>query len=410
MKILVICQHYWPEPYPLPDICEELVRRGHDVHIITDIPNYPMGIIYPEYKNQKHRKEEHNGVQITRTFTIGRRHNVVFRLLNYYSYAISSSIYAKKIKEDYDIVFANQSSPVMMSSAAFVYAKRHNKKVVMYCMDLWPACLAAGGLSKSSPIYKLFGRISSRLYKQPDRILITSRLFRDYLVYQHGVDNQKISYLPQYANECYEKELPEKNDHTTVNLLFAGNIGVAQSLSTVIQAAAILKNQNLLRWHIVGDGSELENLKAMTNQMGLTNVIFHGRKPLKEMPYYYAMADAMLVTLIDDPIISLTLPGKVQTYMAAGKPIIGAASGEISEVITAAECGYCAGAGDSQGLAEAVKRFLQCDDKRQLGENARRYYCEHFTRKDFMDTLENELKHFAEMNGENAYESTYDGI
>ena len=124
MKILVVCQHYWPEPYPLPDICEELVRRGHSVDLITDVPNYPMGITYPNYKNGQRRKEKHNGVHITRVFTIARRHNAVFRLLNYYSFMLSSTWYAKHLKEEYDVVFTNQTSPVMMSNAAFAYAKK----------------------------------------------------------------------------------------------------------------------------------------------------------------------------------------------------------------------------------------------------------------------------------------------
>lgn len=156
MKILVICQHYWPEPYPLPDICEELVRRGHTVDLVTDVPNYPMGITYPGYKNGARRREEHKGVHITRTFTVARRHNAVFRLLNYYSYALSSSWYVRHLKKDYDVVFTNQSSPVMMSSAAFPMLKAW-EKVVMYCMDLWPACLAAGGIKETSPIYKFSG-------------------------------------------------------------------------------------------------------------------------------------------------------------------------------------------------------------------------------------------------------------
>lgn len=395
MKILVICQHYWPEPYPLPDICEELVRRGHEVHLITDVPNYPMGITYPEYKNHQRRTEAHNGVKITRTFTIARRHNAVFRLLNYYSYALSSTAYVKGLKEDYDVVFTNQTSPVMMSSAAFAYAKKHGKKAVMYCMDLWPACLAAGGLSQSSPIYKFFGKVSGKLYRKADRILITSQMFCDYLVEQHGVESNHIGYLPQYATAQFDDIAALDVNKQTVDFMFAGNIGAAQSLDTVIKAAEILKDKTNLRWHIVGDGSELENLKAMSQSLGLTSVIFHGRKAPEEMPKYYAMADAMLVTLTADPLISLTLPGKVQTYMAAGKPIIGAATGEIPKVIQAAECGYCVKPEDAAGLSEAVQNFLNCPNKRQLGENARQYYHEHFTRDRFMDTLEQELRQYA---------------
>lgn len=395
MRILVVCQHYWPEPYPLPDICEELVRRGHSVDLITDVPNYPMGITYPEYQKGARRTEEHNGVHITRTFTISRRHNAVFRLLNYYSYAWSSTRYAKHLKKDYDVVFTNQTSPVMMSSAAFAYAKKHGKKVVMYCMDLWPACLAAGGVTENSLIYKFFGWESRRLYNMPDRILITSRMFRDYLVHQHGVESTKIAYLPQYAAAQFDTVQTQYFDKATVDLMFAGNIGAAQSLLTVLQAAELLRQEKRLRWHIVGDGSELEHLKKLAAEKKLDCVIFHGRRPSEEMPQYYAMADAMLVTLTADRFISLTLPGKVQTYMAAGKPVIGSGNGEIPLVINEARCGFCAPAEDPQGLADAVRQFLQCEDKQQLGKNARNYYEEHFTRKMFMDRLEQELQDFA---------------
>lgn len=391
MKILVVCQHYWPEPYPLPDLCEELVRRGHRVDLITDVPNYPMGITYPEYRRGARRREEHNGVHITRTFTIARRHNPVFRLLNYYSYAWSSSLYAGRLEEEYDVVFANQTSPVMMSSAAFAYARKHHKKVVMYCMDLWPACLAAGGLTERSPVYRFFGRESRRLYNQPDRILITSRMFREYLVEQHGVDPDRIAYLPQYAADRFDTLPAPDPAKTTVDLMFAGNIGAAQSLDTVLRAAELLRDQPRLRWHIVGDGSELERLQRQAAEKHLDCVIFHGRRPPEEMPALYARADAMVVTLTADPFISLTLPGKVQTYMAAGKPILGAATGEIPRVIQGARCGWCARAEDGDDLAAKVRLFLACDHRDQLGRNARTYYEEHFTRDHFMETLEREL-------------------
>lgn len=392
MKILVVCQHYWPEPYPLTDICEELVKCGHIVHLITDVPNYPMGVTYPEYKHHKNREQEHNGVKITRAFTIARRHNTVFRVLNYYSYAVSSTFKVLLLKEDYDVVFTNQTSPVMMSTAAAAYAKKHNKKVVMYCMDLWPACLAAGGMTPESLIYKLFGRISGRIYRKMDRILITSQMFRDYLVQQHNVASEKIGYLPQYASAVFDNVQQSTSTKDTVDLMFAGNIGTAQSLNTVIDAAEMLKDLPNLRWHIVGDGSELENLKLLAKEKRLDQVVFHGRKPVEEMPKYYAMADAMLVTLTADEFISLTLPGKVQTYMAAGKPIIGAANGEIPVAIESARCGFCAPAEDSAGLAQAVRKFVLCADTKELGENARKYYLEHYTKERFMSQLEHELR------------------
>lgn len=390
MKILVVCQHYWPEPFPSTDICEGLVQRGHQVDVITDVPNYPMGYIYPEYKGGKGRREERGGVKIFRTFTIGRRNNILFRMLNYYSFAASSTLFSRKLPKDYDVVLTIQSSPIMMVNAALSYAKRAKKKCIFYTMDLWPASLSAGGVGESSPIYKLFGWVSNRLYRRADRILITSEMFRVYLKEKFSIADDTIGYLPQYAAGQFDT-LPQADSKDTVDLMFAGNVGAAQSLTTVLEAADILRDIPNLRWHIVGDGSELENLKAMAAQKQLSSVIFHGRKPPEEMPRYYAMADAMLVTLTADPFVGMTLPAKVQSYMAAGKPILAAAGGEIPQVLHKAGCGFCAPAEDPEGLARAVKEFLSTSDRSQLGKNARAYYENHFTRELFMKTLEQEL-------------------
>lgn len=389
MKILVVCQHYWPEPYPLQDLCEELVRRGHQVTVVTGVPNYPLGKIFPEYRWGKNRRQHHNGVEIRRTFTIGRRNNVLFRMLNYMSFAVSSALYTLFLREKFDVVFANQTSPVTMAGGALVYGKKHGKKVVLYCMDLWPASLAAGGIGKESLVYRLFGKVSGWIYGAADRILITSQSFREYLHREFGIDDDRILYHPQYS--AVDRMPPDSPHGDTVNLMFAGNVGSAQSIPTVLQAAKLLEDREALRWHIVGDGSELENCRKLAGQLELKNVIFHGRISQDRMPEYFAMADALLLTLSADPFISMTLPGKAQSYMAAAKPIIGAADGEIPRTVAESGCGFCAPAEDPEGLARAVLDFLACPDKKQLGENARRYYLDNFSRERFMDGLEAEL-------------------
>ena len=188
-------------------------------------------------------------------------------------------------------------------------------------------------------------------------------MFRSYLVDQHGVESERISYLPQYAPEQFEETNFNPVPKDTIDLMFAGNVGSAQNLTVVLAAAEILRDEKRLRWHIVGDGSELENLKKEAAEKHLENVVFYGRKASSEMPRYYAHADAMLVTLMDDPFISLTLPGKVQTYMAAGKPIIASAVGETPLVIDEAKCGYCAKANDAQALADVVRTFMHFSNK-----------------------------------------------
>ena len=374
----------------MPDVCEELVRRGHRVQVVTDIPNYPLGKIYPGYRNRKNRNQVHNGVSIHRVFTIGRRNNLFFRFLNYLSFAVASLLYVLRIREDFDVVFTNQTSPITMSGGALAYGKKHRKKVVLYCMDLWPASLAAGGIREGSLIYRGFERISKRIYGGADKILISSESFREYLERKFLISDEKIRYCPQYADiACEVSSYVEKD---TVDLLFAGNIGAAQSIPTILYAAKILENHKELRWHIVGDGSKLDYCKKLASEMKLKNVIFYGRKKCTEMQEYFALADAVLLTMFSDPFISLTLPGKTQTYMAAGKPIIGAANGEISLVIKRADCGFCAKAEDADGLAEAVLKFMEYPDKPRLGSNARSYYEHNFSRNECMDRLEATLK------------------
>ena len=390
MRILVICQYYYPEPFRITDICEELVHRGHEVTVITGIPNYPMGEIYPEYRKGRHRNETINGVKVYRCFTIGRKTGVAFRFLNYYSYSISSSLFVGCIKEKYDVVFVNQLSPVMMASAGIKYKKRFNTKLVLYCLDLWPESLVAGGIKRGSAIYNFFHRVSEKIYKQADNILITSKSFSKYFEDEFGVKD--TDYLPQYAEAIFTPEQCKKEPNEYIDLMFAGNIGKTQSVDTIVEAARLTQDVENLRWHIVGNGSELEKLKKQAE--GLRNVFFYGRKPLEEMPKYYAMADAMLVTMKKDPVLSLTLPGKVQTYMAAGKPIIGAIDGETKNVIDNALCGKCGSAEDVGGLVQNVRSFMNLfpENYNLLNEKSRKYYKKYFSKQQFISCLSDSLE------------------
>lgn len=390
MKILVVCQYYYPEPFRIKDICEEMVRRGHEVHVVTGYPNYPEGILYDGYGKGKHIDEVINGVSVHRCFTIPRQTGILKRMLNYYSYALSSTKYvrSKKCKtvdgKPFDYVFCNQLSPVMMTHAAIAYKKKYKVPMTMYCLDLWPESLIAGGIKRGSIIYKYFHFVSKRIYRAADKILITSRMFSEYLHNEFDIENRKIEYLPQYAEGIFETVAPKK-ETGIFDFMFAGNIGAIQRVDTIIKAAELLKNEPV-RFHIVGSGTDLERLQQMGDN--LENVIFYGRRPLEEMPKFYAMSDAMLVTLQADEVLSMTLPGKVQSYMAVGKPIIGAIDGETKKVIEDAKCGYCGRAEVAEALAENIRNFVKNPDKDLMGKNAREYYEKHFEQGKFMDRLE----------------------
>jgi len=319
MKILVVYQHYYPEPFRLPDICETLVQRGHSVTVVTGTPNYPEGEIYAGYENGKRADEIIRGVRVHRCPLIPRKTGAFYRLLNYYSFAWSSTWYVHNLKEEFDVVFAHQTSPVMMSQAAVHWAKRNGKKCVLYCLDQWPESLLAGGIKKNSIIYKFFLRVSRNIYRRADDILVSSRGFISYFDKVLKLGYKPIQYLPQYAEDLFDN-LPEvtgKKDQ--IDFMFAGNVGVLQSVETIVEAARLLGNESGIHIHIVGGGIALDNCRKLAE--GLTNITFHGRHEVTEMPKFYAMADAMLITMKDDPVLSSTLPGKVQTYMAAGKPV-----------------------------------------------------------------------------------------
>lgn len=386
MKILVICQYYYPEPLRITDICEELVRAGHDVTVVTGTPNYPMGNIYPGYENNKRQDEIVNGVKVHRCAIHPRKTGVIHRVWNYYSYPYVSSKYISQLDDSFDVVFINQLSPVLMAKAGIQYAKRHNKKSVLYCLDLWPASLGVVGLNTGA-IYKWFHRVSQKIYRSVDKILISSQSFSKYFAEEFRIED--TVYLPQYAEDAFVPECCRKIPNDYIDLMFAGNIGTAQSVDTIIKAAALCKDIPNLRWHILGDGVELENCKILAQKLEAP-VIFHGRKPMNEMPKYYAMADAMLVTMKKDPVISLTLPGKVQSYMAAEKPIIGAIDGETYKIITESACGFCCKAEDEVGLASCVKRFME-NRAIDFGKNGRLMYTNHFSKDVFIRKLEKEL-------------------
>lgn len=391
MKILFICQYYYPEPFRHKDICEELVSKGHEVTVITGLPNYPVGKVYKGYKYGKKRDEVINGVKIHRCFTIGRYGGSLKRLLNYFSYPLSACRYVGHIKKEYDIVFVNQLSPIMMAWPAIKYKKKHKTKIIMYCLDLWPISLCVGGMSTKSIVYKLFHKISVDIYKKMDLILNTSESFKNYQVNKLKIDSSIISYLPQYAETIFLPSSCKKLPNEFIDLMFAGNIGTAQSIKTIITAAKLCKDIKNLRWHIVGDGTEVKNLKNMAQ--GMENIIFYGYQPIDKMPEFYSMADVMLVTMKKDLVSSLTLPGKVQTYMAAGKPIIGAADGETQRVISESQCGFCGQAEDAQALAVNVRRIIN-EDLETLSSNSRRYYESKFSKESFFKTIESVLKKF----------------
>ena len=388
MKVLVICQHYWPENFRVTEICEALVERGHQVTALVGLPNYPTGIIPEEYRHFRNRHQVRNGVEIRRCFEIGRRPGKIGLAINYVSYMTSACIKALLHKRDYDVIYAFSTSPVLMSLPAALLRCFTPKKYMIYVLDIWPACLAAMNVGEDSLLYRFMKPVSRWVYKRADSLIYSSKRFQAYLKNVHGIEVDDEHYMPQFADDIFSQELPASPSDGLTHLVFAGNIGKMQAVQVLIEAAALLKEEPV-RWHIVGDGSDYEECVALAKAKGLEEqVVFYGRRPLEEMPAFYAMADALIVSMRDDISVNDTLPGKVQGYMASGKPVLGSIAGEAAYVIEKSECGFCAPPDDPEAFAEVVRRFMAHDNPVQLGRNGADYYQRYFTKKHHMDKLE----------------------
>lgn len=390
MKILIISQRYWPENFRITDIAENLVKLGHDVTVLTGLPNYPKGYVYPEYKKRKNRIQNHNGVNIIRVREIARRHNIIFRFLNYYSFLLNANARVKRLKNDYDVVFINELSPITSSIPGIKYAKKHNKNILMYEMDLWPESLLAGGIKKDSFLYNHYKKVSSKIYSKCNKILVSTKEHIEYIHNLPHCGHIQIECLPQYAENFFETKSIKKTKTDTFNVMFAGNIGKAQCVDTIVKSASILKNNSKIQFHILGDGLELKRCEELAQELNLNNIAFYGNKPINEMPYFYNLADVMLVTLDNSPYSLFTIPGKVQTYMASGKPIIGCIEGATANLILEAECGECCKSKDFKSLANLILKFSN-KNLNFYSSNSFNYYLKHYNSKMFFAKLNKEL-------------------
>lgn len=392
MKILVICQYYYPENFQITPICEQLANNGHDVTVLTGRPNYPTGIIPEEYK-KGHRDEVINGVRIIRCKEIGRKKGAAFLALNYLSYMLSASRKVKMLPEDFDLVFVYQLSPVLMAIPGKRYAKKHHTPMILYCCDLWPESMKIYIRNERNIIFKLVKAVSTGIYQSAEKVIAQSTSFLSYLSKTHGISDNRLTYIPAFADETYLTQDFTPTDDT-IDFAFLGNLGMAQDLMSVLTAVNKIKAVPGFKVHFVGDGSVLGEMKEYVAAHGLENIVFfYGRRPVDEMPKFYKIADACLVSLTGENQIGLTLPSKLQGYMAAGKPVIGMINGSAKDVIDESGCGICVEAGDIDGLAAAMKQFVMEREKyKDCGQKARDYFKLNFSKEKFMEKLEGEFE------------------
>lgn len=398
MNILVVSQYFYPENFRINDLCSELVQQGNKVTVLTGIPNYPEGKFYNGYSLFKPLKEEWNGIEIIRVPIFPRLNNKIALILNYFSFVLSGCFYAKLKKlPKYDLVYVFEVSPVTVAFPAITYKKKHHVPIIMNVQDLWPENIqAVTGLSNPF-ILKQIDKMVDYIYEHCDLLLTSSQCFVEKIV-SRGHSKNKVQYWPQYASGFFKKiDVPSSDSiHEELdgefNVVFTGNIGYAQGLDVIVDAANSLKNNKAIKWHFVGDGRAKEELENKVKKLSLTeNVNFWGRKPESEMPKYLSVADAALLVLKQDKVFEMTLPAKLQTYFACEIPVLASIDGEAAEVVKEAKAGYVSPAGDAEKLAEIVLEMFETsqEKRKQMGANARSYFDRHFDKEKLLRELNN---------------------
>lgn len=401
-KILFVCQYFYPETFRGNDIAFHLAEEGHDVHVVTGIPNYPKGKFFPGYGLFKKRHEVINGVRVTRLPLVPRgEDNKIMLMLNFFSFFIVGWFWMlfHALWHKYDLVFCQQLSPVMMSSPAVLYKKMRHVPLYTWVLDLWPESLTAAGGINNKYILGFFNLFVKSEYKNSDKILTSSKSF-DQSILKYGDYKDKVIYYPQWSDGASNASglnfaLPEKLQELSSNgdfiVMFAGAVGEAHGMECNMQAALKTKEYKNIKWVIVGDGRRLDWVRSFVKENGIEEtVITLGRFPSETMPLFFEKADVMLVSLTDSPLFNMYSPAKIASYMAAERPIIAALNGEGGEVIRAAECGWNVKAGDSDSLAKLVIALSQTDRQELAvkGQKGKAYYDKFFTKDECLKKLD----------------------
>lgn len=392
-RILIISQYYFPENFRINDIAIGLSEE-FEVEVLTAIPNYPYGKKFSGYRNRYSSKKE-SGVLIHRCPIIFRGKSKLQLLINYLSFIVTGSLRALTLPK-YDVTLAMGYSPIFSVLPTFLI--KSDKKLI-WIQDLWPESLRATGVVRNTIILSFLQRIISIIYRIFDIVIIQSNGFREYLIKNHKMDNNKIVHIPNHFEDISKnvtkdvKKTYNLNQFDNLNkpiILFAGNIGSAQNLNILFDVNKKLCSLNRrITWVLVGDGSELASIRDHIKRNKLNNFYTPGSFPVECMGYIYAKSDALFVSLRNYEIFNLTIPNKVQSYMSSGIPIIGSISGSGSEVISKANCGFCSPSEDVDSLVKNIDKFLGLSDKekQELGLNGRNYFENNFSRDTILKSL-----------------------
>lgn len=381
----MVGQHFWPEGFRINDICDYFVENDLDVEVLCGLPNYPRGELFPGYSFRGPFRQDHNGIKVYRALEIPRGNNSSMRIfLNYVSFPLGSLLHLPRLLfGKYDKIFLYQLSPVMMSIAGILLSKIRGIESTMYVLDLWPENLFSVLDLKNKTLRRLAEKVSHWHYRQPDKIIVLSEQMRSKIRGITGISDDRITVVPQACESLYEEEILDTDlaEHLGAGFkaVFTGNISPAQSFNTIIDAAERLKSEGLaITWVIVGDGMSRRQVELEVARRGLEDVFrFEGHHPVTDIPKYTTLADVLVGCLVRSELLEATIPAKVMSYIASGRPLALAMDGEVRSLVEdAAQCGLVGPAGDSTALAENVKAIYRMtrEEREELGARGKTYH------------------------------------
>ncbi|WP_085717216.1 glycosyltransferase family 4 protein [Pseudomonas sp. B28(2017)] len=389
MRILVVTQYFWPESFIINDLVKALTAQGHDIKVLTGKPNYPDGVIFSGYSASGYQEEKfESSVSVCRAPLRPRGVSGAKNLvLNYLSFVLNGlKFYPRAVKgEHFDAIFVFAPSPITSVIPAIYLKWKLRSHLAVWVQDLWPESLSATGFIKNKAILRVVGWLVKGIYAFVDTLLVQSRAFRE-PVARYSNPGKVVYYPNSYQDappSVEETRIPasllaELESHFC--LVFAGNLGTAQSVETLVEVADKLRHLSELRIVLVGSGSMLDWIETQKKNRVLDNLILAGRFAATEMPHFFSRAEGLLVTLKQNEAFSYTIPSKVQAYLAAGRPIIAALDGEGARVIQEAGAGLTTAAQDADGMANCIEQLFRMtsDERESLGRAGRAYYLEHF--------------------------------
>ena len=397
-RVLLVTQYFYPEGFKSNDIAFELVKRGYEVDALVSIPNYPKGKYFDGYGLFNRRIEVVNGVNVYRAFQIPRGKGGLRLMLTYISYVVSAVMWVLFFfawKRKYDAIIVHQTSPIFQAIPAILLKKIRKSPVYTWVLDIWPDAMKSGGDIKNQRLLDIVDKVVVWVYRNSDKILISSKRFVESIC-PKGNFEDKIVYFPNWSDDVLL--MPDVDNAESLpklpegfRIMIAGNLGTAQSLDCVAEAMVYLKDIPDVKWVFVGDGSRKEWLESFIQDNGLqSHAMCVGRFPASYMPYFYKQASAMLVTLRPGfPHLGMVVPARVQSYMSAGRPILGMLGNGGADVIAEADCGYAVPAGDAKAFASLVRTIVLTDRVafEAKGKNGRDFYLKNFTKKHCIDNL-----------------------